>query len=87
VLDLPGCRCAIEFVTRFHDCQAQLRSCELKLRDGSVDRLILVVLASHSNRRALALAGTLSRPPFRSTRARSWPRSEQDATRVLTGSC
>lgn len=56
VLDLPGCRCAIEFVTRFHDCQAQLRAFELKLRDGSVDRLILVVLATHANRRALAQA-------------------------------
>jgi transcriptional regulator with XRE-family HTH domain len=56
VIELPGCRCATEFVTRFHDCQAQLRAFELKLRDGSVDRLILVVLASHANRRALALA-------------------------------
>ena len=56
VLDLPGCRCATEFVTRFHDCQAQLRAFELKLRDGSVDRLVLVGLATHANRRALALA-------------------------------
>jgi hypothetical protein len=56
VLEMPGCRCATEFVTRFHDCQAQLRGFELKVRDGSVDRLILIVLATHANRRALALA-------------------------------
>lgn len=56
VLDLSGCDCATEFVTRFHDCQAQLRAFELKLRDGSVDRLVVVVLASHSNRRALRAA-------------------------------
>lgn len=54
VLDLPDCACALEFVTRFHDCQAQLRAFELKLRDGSVNRLIVVVNATHANRRALA---------------------------------
>ncbi len=53
VLELTGCDCATEFVTRFHDCQAQLRAFELKLRDGSVDRLIVVVMATHANRRAL----------------------------------
>jgi len=56
VLDLPGCTCGLEFVTRFHDCQAQLRAFELKLRDGSVDRLIIVVMATHANRRALSAA-------------------------------
>jgi transcriptional regulator with XRE-family HTH domain len=56
VLDLPGCSIGLEFVTRFHDCQAQIRGFQLKLRDGSVDRLIVVVAATHANRRALALA-------------------------------
>lgn len=56
LLALPGCRCALEFVTRFHDCQAQLRHFQLKLRDGSVDRLILVVMATHANRSAIAAA-------------------------------
>jgi Helix-turn-helix. len=56
VLDLPGCTCGLEFVTRFHDCQAQLRAFELKLRDGSVDRLVVVVMATHANRRALSAA-------------------------------
>lgn len=64
VLDLPGCRCATEFVTRFHDCQAQLRAFELKLRDGSVDRLVLVVLATHANRRALRQADEIVRAAF-----------------------
>jgi transcriptional regulator with XRE-family HTH domain len=56
VSELPGCRCAFEFVTRFHDCQAQLRAFELKLRDGTVDRLVIVAMATHANRRALAAA-------------------------------
>ena len=56
VLDLPGCTCGLEFVTRFHDCQAQLRAFELKLRDGRVDRLVVVVMATHANRRALSAA-------------------------------
>lgn len=56
VIHLPGCRCAIEFVTRFHDCQAQLRAFQLKQRDGDVDRLIVVVKATHANRRALSAA-------------------------------
>jgi transcriptional regulator with XRE-family HTH domain len=54
--DLPRCVCAFEFVTRFHDCQAQLRAFELKLRDGAVDRLVIVVMATHANRRALSVA-------------------------------
>lgn len=54
VLELPGCRCAIEFITRLHDCQAQLRQLHLKQRDGAVDRLIVVVGATRHNRRAMA---------------------------------
>jgi transcriptional regulator with XRE-family HTH domain len=56
VLQMPGCSCALEFVTRFHDCQSQLRRFQLKLRDGNVGRLIVVVKATHTNRRALAAA-------------------------------
>ena len=56
VLYLPACTCGLEFVTRFHDCQAQLRALHLKQRDGSVDRLIVVVKATHANRRALSAA-------------------------------
>jgi hypothetical protein len=43
-------------VTRFHDCQAHLRAFELKLRDGSADRLVVVVQATYTNRHGLALA-------------------------------
>ena len=56
VLELPGCTCALEFVTRFHDCQAQLRAFSLKFRDGRVDRLIVIVKATPANRRALNAA-------------------------------
>ena len=56
VLELPGCTCGLEFVTRFHDCQAQLRAFNLKFRDGGVDRLILIVKATPANRRALNAA-------------------------------
>lgn len=56
VLHLPTCTCGLEFVTRFHDCQAQLRAFQLKQRDGSVDRLVVVVKATHHNRAALNAA-------------------------------
>jgi hypothetical protein len=55
-LTFPGWTCALEFVTRFHDCQAQLRAFQLKLRDGDVERLIVVVKATHANRRAIRAA-------------------------------
>ena len=55
-ITFPAWTCALEFVTRFHDCQAQLRGFHLKLRDGHVDRLIVVVKATHANRRALRAA-------------------------------
>ena len=55
-ITFPGWTCALEFVTRFYDCQAQLRAFQLKLRDGHVDRLIVVVKATHANRRALRSA-------------------------------
>lgn len=63
-LTFPGCTCALEFVTRFYDCQAQLRAFQLKLRDGHVDRLIVVVKATHANRRALRAAADLVETAF-----------------------
>jgi hypothetical protein len=42
-----------EFVTRFHDCQAQLRAIRLKQRDAGVARVIVVVKATHANRAAI----------------------------------
>jgi transcriptional regulator with XRE-family HTH domain len=64
LLLLPGCRCAVEFTSRFHDCQAQLRELHLKVRDGDVDRLILVVKATHHNRRAIAAAADVVATSF-----------------------
>jgi transcriptional regulator with XRE-family HTH domain len=45
---------AVEAITRLHDVQTQLRAATLKQRDGRVDRLVLLVRATHHNRRALA---------------------------------
>ena len=50
---------AVEAITRFHDAQAQLRSAALKQRDGRVNRLVLLVSATHHNRAALASAADL----------------------------
>jgi hypothetical protein len=56
VLTIQGCRCMVEVITRLADFQAQLRSAHLKQRDLNADRLILVVAATATNRRALRLA-------------------------------
>jgi transcriptional regulator with XRE-family HTH domain len=64
VLLRPDCRCAVEFVTRLHDCQAQLRQLHLKQRDGRLDRMIVVVKATRHNRRALAAAEDVLRATF-----------------------
>ena len=45
-----------ELITRLADFQAQSRAALLKKRDLGADRLILVIKASHANRRALAEA-------------------------------
>ncbi len=63
-LTFPGWVCALEFVTRFHDCQAQLRAFQLKLRDGNVERLVVVIRATHANRRALSGAQDLVASAF-----------------------
>lgn len=56
VLTSGSCRCMVEVITRLADVQAQLRSARLKQRDLSADRLILVVAASATNRRAVRFA-------------------------------
>ena len=50
---------AVEAITRLRDAQAQLRAATLKQRDGGIERLIIVLRASHSNREALAGGGDL----------------------------
>jgi transcriptional regulator with XRE-family HTH domain len=56
----PRARMAVEVITRLADAQAQVRAAQLKARDIAATRLILVVAATHANRRALGeLRGTL----------------------------
>ena len=57
VASIPGCRIVIELITRLVDFQAQSRAAMLKQRDLQADRLMLVVLGSNANRRALRSAG------------------------------
>jgi transcriptional regulator with XRE-family HTH domain len=49
-------RIMVEAFTRLTDAQAQLRSVLLKARDLGVDRIVIVIAATHANRRALELA-------------------------------
>ncbi len=62
-LEVPG-GCALEFVTRFHDCQAQLRKALIKQRDSGLARLIFVVKDTHANRRAVASAADVIATTF-----------------------
>jgi transcriptional regulator with XRE-family HTH domain len=57
VLAIPGCRCVVEIITRLADFQAQLRAARRKVRDLGADRLILVVAATPTNRRAIRDSG------------------------------
>ena len=56
VLRAPGCVIAVEIITRLGDVQAQIRVARLKARDIGATRLILVIAATHANRRALQAA-------------------------------
>jgi hypothetical protein len=51
-MDIEG-GIGLEFVTRFHDCQAQLRAIRLKQRDSGIARIVVVVKGTHANRVAL----------------------------------
>lgn len=55
----------VEAISRLRDVQAQVRAAQLKRRDGEVRRLLLVVAATHANRRALAAAEVLVRDDFK----------------------
>ena len=54
----------IEAFTRLADGQAQLRAVRIKARDMGLDRGILVIAATHANRRALALASDVVAADF-----------------------
>jgi transcriptional regulator with XRE-family HTH domain len=62
-LDIPG-GLGLEFVTRFHDCQAQLRVGLQKQRDAGLARLVFVVNATHANRLAVASAADVIATTF-----------------------
>jgi transcriptional regulator with XRE-family HTH domain len=49
----------VEAITRLRDVQAQVRAARLKQKDTGTTRLVLLVAATHANRRALAAAGPL----------------------------
>ena len=55
-ITIPGCSVVVEAYTRFSDWQAQSASAARKKRDLGADRLILLIGATHANRRALAEA-------------------------------
>lgn len=54
LLTSPSGTVAVEVITRLSDLQAQLRAAQLKARDVGAQRLVIVVAATHANRRALA---------------------------------
>jgi transcriptional regulator with XRE-family HTH domain len=57
LLTKPGLMIAVEAEMRLRDLQALQRRLELKKRDGAVDRLILLVPDTRSNRDAIRAAG------------------------------
>ena len=63
-ISIPGCTVMIEAITRLADYQAQVRAARRKQRDLAADRLVLLVAASHANRRAVAEAGTAAAASF-----------------------
>jgi transcriptional regulator with XRE-family HTH domain len=64
LLTIPGCRCMVEVITRLADFQAQVRAAHLKQRDLGADRLIFVIAATTTNRRALRAAGSAVETAF-----------------------
>ncbi|MGH2462418.1 MAG: helix-turn-helix domain-containing protein [Candidatus Limnocylindria bacterium] len=54
----------VEAISRLRDVQAQVRAAQPKRHDANVTRLILLVAATHSNRRALSAAERLVRAEF-----------------------
>jgi len=60
----PGCAILVEAYTRLADWQAQTASAARKKRDLRADRLVILVAATHANRRALAEAEAISSGSF-----------------------
>ncbi len=64
VLSRGSARVAHEFVSRLRDVQAQIRPILRKQHDSGVRTLVLVVAATHANRRAISEAGPALRDSF-----------------------
>ncbi len=60
-----GVTVGVEAISRLRDVQAQVRAAQLKRRDAEVLRLVLLVAATHANRRALASAEAVVRTEFK----------------------
>jgi hypothetical protein len=61
LLILGGVRVGVAVETRLRDVQALLRREQAKMRDSDVERLLLVLLNSSTNRRAVREAGPVLR--------------------------
>lgn len=57
LVSIPNCRIVVEVITRLADLQAHLRAARRKQRDLGAHRLVFVVAANTTNRRALRDAG------------------------------
>jgi len=54
VIAVPGCIILVEAYTRIADWQAQTAAAGRKKRDIGAERLVLLIAATHANRRAIA---------------------------------
>lgn len=61
---IPGCIVLVEAFTRLADYQAQTATAGRKRRDLGAHRLILLLAATHANRRAVALADVVAEASF-----------------------
>jgi transcriptional regulator with XRE-family HTH domain len=63
-ITLPGCSTLVEAYTRLSDWQRQSSAAALKKRDLGATRLIMLVAATHANRRAIAEADAVTDGSF-----------------------
>ena len=64
VIRAGGAVILVEAFTRMADAQAQIRAVFLKARDMEIGRVIILVAATHANRRALVEASELIAADF-----------------------
>ena len=64
VIRFEAGRGGVDGFTRFHDCQAQLRTCLLKQRDSGIERLFILAAGTRHNRLAVAPARDLIASAF-----------------------